>query len=366
MTTHLREGFTTGTAAAAAAKAGVLALVGGWRGAVMDTPTPRAGRLSIPIAALEPEGDAIRVSVTKDGGDDPDATHGATICALVRLLPDGPRGEVRLEGGTGVGRVTLPGLPIPPGQAAINPAPRQQIADAVREAMDETNFCGAVDVTIEVPGGEAIAAHTMNGRLGIVGGISILGTRGTVRPYSHESYEASINQALSVARAAGHHTIALSTGGRTERLLLTDRPEIPRIASVQIADFFASSLRGARQYGMTRVVIGCFFGKLVKMAQGYEYTHAKDNRIDFDLLAKWCRQAGAQPGHARDIAGANTARHALEILVNDAHKNAIVTAIAHRALRAALSLAGPGIRIDYHVYDFDSTRLCHVTSEDAS
>lgn len=366
MTKQLREGFTTGTAASAAAKAGVLHLATGWDERAIETPTPRAGRLMIPIESITREGNAVRVSIKKDGGDDPDATHRAIIQSVVSIDEGGEDGAVILRGGKGVGRVTLPGLPIPPGQAAINPAPRQQIAEAVREAMHEAGLRGAVSVTVEVPDGEAIAKHTMNARLGILGGISILGTRGTVKPFSHESYEASIALAMDVAREAGWKTVALSTGGRTERMLLEDRPEVDVLASVQIADFFGFSLESAAAHGFTRVIVGCFFGKLVKMAQGFKYTHAKDNRIDFALLAKWCRDEGADETRASEVAGANTARHALEILCDDPCKDAIVTAIARRAIHSAKGFAGPGIAVEFHVYDFDGTRLCHITSEDAS
>jgi len=225
----LREGFTTGTAMTAGAVAALRHVFGLPFLPVLSVPLPPQegvgvpGRLGVPVAEVLTEGDGATGVVIKDGGDDPDATHGARIETHVRLLPDATA-TLLLEGGTGVGRVTLPGLPVAVGEVAVNPGPRAQLEFAVREVCAAQGYGGGVRVTVRVPEGEAIARHTLNGRLGIVGGISILGTRGTVRPYSHEAWKAAIAQELSVARALGHRRACLSTGRRSETHATLPRP----------------------------------------------------------------------------------------------------------------------------------------------
>jgi len=363
----LREGFTTGTAAAAAAKAAALWLSTGAAPARMDTPLPPGGRLMVPVAAVLPEGGGARGRVIKDGGDDPDATHGRAVEALVTLDPHGPPGEIALAGGRGVGRVTLPGLPVPPGEPAINPAPRAQIRRAVAEALETARFPGAARVVVEVPDGEEIAARTMNARLGIVGGVSILGTRGTVRPFSHESWAATVLQGLDVARAQGLDHAALATGGRTEALLRADLPGLAPLAFVQFADFFALALGGAAQRGFARVTVGCYFGKLVKMAQGHEYTHAHAAALDFETLARWCAGAGMAPQAVARARRAVTARHVLEMILADGARDAIIAHIAARALAAARrhagAAAGPAPAIALRVYGFDDAPLYAIQGD---
>lgn len=399
----LRQGFTTGSAAAAAAKAATMTLLGAapWALAMppvsavnlaagqgtmesggilaeasgvefscirsdgaadavafgggaqrqqVDIPLPGGGRLVVPLASVSVDGWAW---VIKDAGDDPDATHRARIGCRVELLPDGPLGVVHVDGGSGVGRVTLPGLPVPPGQAAINPAPRQQIADAVREALDAGAFPGAARVTVVVENGEAIARHTLNPRLGILGGISILGTAGIVKPFSHEAWKATIISGLSVARAAGVTACAFSTGRRSERLLMAHCPNMPPLAFVQAADFFAFALKNAVGLGFSEIVWGCYFGKLAKMAQGLEYTHAHAGETDFTLLANLAAQAGAERAITQAVAAANTARHALELVGPESIHRGFVELTAQRALAAARSFAGPGPRLRIVCFGFE-------------
>ncbi len=302
----LREGFTTGTAASAAAHAAVLALCGRElpeRIAVALPPVPLKegrpsavglARLSVPVlpAPAPPPGFA-GACVVKDGGDDPDATNGLRIIAAAGAAPP-PEGEplvlpasgrdIFLYAGDGIGRTTLPGLPVAVGEPAVNPEPRKQIALAVEEAALACGYAGPLHILLSAPGGEERARHTLNPRLGIVGGISILGTQGTVKPYSHDAWQASIAQGLSVARAVGLDTVLFSTGRRSERLLFAQYPGLPAPAGVQAADFAAFSLRTAGGMGFAHLVWGCFPGKLLKLAQGLEYTHAKTAPADLDRL----------------------------------------------------------------------------------
>uniref|UniRef100_A0A7C4AGQ1 Cobalt-precorrin-5B C(1)-methyltransferase n=1 Tax=Fundidesulfovibrio putealis TaxID=270496 RepID=A0A7C4AGQ1_9BACT len=362
----LRQGFTTGSAAAAAAKAALTLLLGGETPATVDVPLPGedAGRLTIPVEEARPEGRGARAVVVKDAGDDPDATHGARIgCLAVIEGMDGrepPGVEVVIEGGGGVGRVTLPGLPVPVGMAAINPAPREQIERAAREALRARGVHGRVLLIIEVEGGEEIARRTLNPRLGIIGGISILGTQGIVKPYSHAAWEATIGSGLAVARAAGIATAAFSTGRRSERLLMRHRPDLPQLAFIQAADFFAHSLRQASSLDFSEMVWGCFFGKLAKMAQGVPYTHAHAEPVDFALLAEMAGQAGAAPETCARVARANTARHALEIVPEGALREGFAARTAARALEAARSFAGAGPRLSIVCFGFESGVLAEA------
>ncbi len=360
---NLREGFTTGTAAAAAAKAGVLFLAAGLRPESVEVPLPAGGRLAIPVARIAPEGEGVRAVVVKDGGDDPDVTHRAEIHALVALNTGLRDGEIVLDGGKGVGRVTLPGLPVPPGEPAINPAPRAQIAAACREGLEEAGKRGGARVLIEVPAGERLAQKTLNPRLGILGGISILGTRGTVKPFSHESYLATIESGLDVARAAGVTHVILATGGRSERLARSDLPGVPELACVQFADFFAPALAAAAARGFSRITLSVFFGKLAKQAQGLANTHARTAPLSLAALAAACTGAGLDPDSAARVAAANTALAAQEIILASPARQACLAAVAARALACARKFAGPGPVLEYRLYSQDGARLLLLEEE---
>ncbi len=366
----LREGFTTGTAAAAAAKAATLFLLELSVPDQLDTPLPTGIRLAVPVERVAAENGGARGLVVKDGGDDPDATHMAAIEALVRLTPDLP--GIRIDGGRGVGRVTLPGLPAPVGEAAINPAPRAQIAAAVQEALDATGYTGGAEVLIEVPEGERIARHTMNARLGILGGISILGTRGTVRPFSHESWAASVAQAMDVAKALGHTDIALSTGGRSERFLRAALPRLPEHCFAQAADFFAFACGQAAQKGFRRIVWGVFIGKLVKQAQGLPQTHAREAPLDLGFLAGRARAAGIPESLALLVKEANTARHAYDLLRGQSALPRLLQGLCTQAAEHAASFAassaesegGRRVLARCLLFDYDGTLLGDASAGD--
>ncbi len=360
---ELRTGFTTGTAAAAAAKAAVLFLAGRNGLNLIDTPLPGEGRLQIPIKAVESRGNGAKAVVIKDGGDDPDVTHRAEIWCDVSLDPSGPLGEVSIEGGKGVGRVTKPGLPVEVGQPAINPAPREQIKKAVREALEEAGIRGAVKVNIVVPRGEAIARKTLNPRLGIIGGISILGTRGTVIPFSNQAYKDTITVAMNVAQAEGLDTIVLTTGGRSERFLKHLRPELPDVGFVQVADFFAFSLEEASKRNFSHIIFSCFFGKLLKMAQGHAYTHARKSRIDFETLSRWCVGQGMDLQKAKEVAKANTASQALDIILTEESWKKVVTGVLEKAISKARRFLGPGPSLTYYLFSTEGKLLATMSDQ---
>jgi cobalt-precorrin-5B (C1)-methyltransferase len=210
----LRYGWTTGACATAAAKAAYTALLTGEFPDPVEVTLPRGQRPAFALATTTMTEDSATVGVVKDAGDDPDVTHGALVIATVRRAAPGC--GVRFRAGEGVGTVTLPGLPVPPGEPAINPVPRQMIRGVIDEVAAARGDAGDVEVEIAIPGGEALAAKTMNGRLGIVGGLSILGTTGIVVPYSCSSWIQSIRSGIDVARAACLTHVAGSTGATSE------------------------------------------------------------------------------------------------------------------------------------------------------
>lgn len=364
----LREGYTTGSCATAAAMAAVRLLAGLPVPDSLEIPLPpkaadsRRPGISIPINRTVFEGEKARAAVIKDGGDDPDATHGASIEAVVELLPGHSPLTVQLEGGKGVGRTTLPGLPVEVGNAAINPAPRSQIISGVKEELRNAQLStGTLLVTIEVPCGEEIAAKTMNQKLGIVGGISILGTQGIVKPYSHASWKASISQALDVAAACGHRQAVFTTGRRSQRIFSELCPEVPEQCIIQAADFFRHSTLAAARKGFKTVSWSLFFGKLVKHAQGYPYTHAKDWKIDFNLLAKWCREYSLPTELCQDIPEANTARQVLQTIQGLPEADSLYKALISKATRSAQDFCHdeslPVPEINYYLFDFEEKIL---------
>lgn len=388
----LREGFSTGTAAAAAAHAAVRLLGGLPLPDAVDTALPpflvsgeimtqeRIGAtLRIPVAAgglVEKDGRTAWATVVKDGGDDPDATHAAHITVRASLQPfagqsvivPGAPLAVALCAGTGVGRATLPGLPVPPGEPAINPEPRKQIAFAACEAAKACGLSDALHLEISVPDGEERARRTLNPRLGIVGGISILGTQGIVRPYSHEAWKMTVSQGLAVAEALGLDEALLCTGRRSERLGLGLLTHLPPQAAIQAADFAAHAVRQAGGHSFSRVNWVCFPGKLLKLAQGLEWTHAKSAGADLALLAGLCRRAGGTESLARQVASMPTAAGAFALMeAQPALRQAVLNALAAKAFAALRRWLdeGGGARkhLTLHVFSLEGPHLLSLPSD---
>ena len=338
----LRTGWTTGTCASAAAKAATTALDTGEIQQAVEVGLPDGRRVSFPVdeCTLIPGQEAGAV-VVKDAGDDPDVTHGARLTATVRWR-DEP--GIELDGGVGVGVVTKPGLGLEPGGPAINPVPRTMIAQAVGEAVDLAQR--GIKVIISVPDGERMARKTTNARLGIIGGISILGTTGIVRPFSTASWRASVEQAISVLAAQGEDTVVLCTGGRTEKGAMKLLPEVPEVCFVEVGDFTGAALRRAVQHELKRVVFAGMAGKLTKLAAGVLMTHYTRSKVDLVLLHDITRAVGGPGDLADSVANANTARHAAELwdqagLLPEAGRE--LCARAARVLsRFCAETAGPG------------------------
>ena len=339
----LRRGWTTGACAAAAAKAAAEALVFGRRPAAVVITLPGGQRPSFAIAH-EASGDGFaEAGVIKDAGDDPDVTHGALVIA--RLAHGAPGAGPVFRAGAGVGTVTRPGLPLAPGEPAINPVPRRMIAAALAEMAGQADF----DVTISIPGGETIAARTLNGRLGIVGGLSVLGTTGIVIPYSCAAWIDTIHRGIDVARASGLGHIAGSTGTTSEAAVQA-LYNLPEPALIEMGDFVGGMLKYLRRQPVARVTVAGGFAKLAKLGQGLLDLHSGRGNVDFDWLAARSSDAGGSPALEARIRVANTAAEALEFGTADGLDLAAAIADAAHE-KAASALAGSGILVDIAVFD---------------
>jgi cobalt-precorrin-5B (C1)-methyltransferase len=309
----LRKGYTTGTSATAATKAALMRLLSGKEVDCVEVTLPKGGKIIIRIEWTQVGNGSVTCAVTKDGGDDPDATHGAQILSTVSLNED--VGTITIDGGKGVGRVTKPGLGLPIGAAAINPVPSMMIKTAALEVVGGLIETKGITVKISVPMGENIAHKTDNPRLGILGGISILGTTGIVIPYSTASFAASIRQSIDVALAMGVDTVALTTGGRSEEFVKKFfNDTLPEHSLIQMGDFVGYAVKQCRIKKVKNVVIAGFIGKLTKIAMGVKQTHVKGSHVDMEFMANLARECACSTNILSEIMKANTARHVQEII----------------------------------------------------
>jgi cobalt-precorrin-5B (C1)-methyltransferase len=354
----LRTGWTTGACATAATKAALTALVSGQLQdrAEIGLPSGRRVGFAVERCAVGRGRDGRPTSaeavVVKDAGDDPDVTHGAHLTATVtwRREPG-----VQLDAGPGVGTVTKPGLGLTVGGPAINDTPRQMIAVAVREVID--SGVTGVRVVISVPGGEAMARRTTNARLGILGGISILGTTGIVRPFSTASWRASVVQAVHVLAAQGERTVVLCTGGRTERAAMALLPQLPPVCFVEVGDFTGAAVAAAVEDGVTEVVFVGMAGKLAKLAAGILMTHYTRSKVDLSLLAAVTADAGASPDVVAAVAAANTGRHAYEVWDACGLLAAAGGLLCGRVQEVLVRAAAGAVRADVAMVDFAGERV---------
>jgi cobalt-precorrin-5B (C1)-methyltransferase len=307
----LRTGWTTGSCAAAAAKAAAKALLSSEAQSEVSIKLPRKGeekRVRFVVERCELGDDWAEAVVVKDAGDDPDVTHGAHLTARVSWRKEP---GIELDRGEGVGLVTKPGLGLPVGGPAINDVPRRMISYSVEEVLNPQEH--GVRVVISVPGGEKMGEKTTNLRLGIVGGISILGTTGIVRPFSTASWRASVGQAVSVMGAQGYDTLVLSTGGLTEKAAMRLLPDLEEVCFVEVGDFTGHALKQAVRNRLSRVFFVGMVGKLAKLAAGVMMTHWTRSKVDNELLADVTAKAGGSPELVEEARDANTARHAYEL-----------------------------------------------------
>lgn len=411
----LRSGFSTGTAAAAAARGALRHLLTGEAAKCVAVRLPSGIFFPVSLGESQLTGQWCRASVVKDGGDDPDVTHQAVIEATVGFLPenvleaaagldftlprrmgefeDNPGGSsgITLVAGEGVGIVTKPGLPVGIGEPAVNPVPRTMLMENLTEELlqcDATEHFPAqwsdfrgnavrsrvhmpfsrsdevlagirLAVEIRVPRGLELARRTLNPRLGIMGGISILGTTGLVKPFSHDAYRETIQAGLSVAVSNGCRGILLSTGGKSERFAREILKGWPNEAFVQIADFFAFALEAVRGSEVTEVVLSAFFGKAVKMAQGHPYTHAHAVPLDLGPLARQAGKAGYPGALCHGLEGANTAREALDLLLANRAEDLIRT-VALGVLEQASRITGSEMKVRVLLFGYEGKLLCDL------
>ncbi|MEU5948139.1 cobalt-precorrin-5B (C(1))-methyltransferase [Micromonospora sp. NPDC047465] len=351
--TALRTGWTTGACATAAAKAAVTALVTGVPQREVEIGLPAGRRVRFPVARCEVHaGRSAEAVVVKDAGDDPDVTHGAELTVTVgwRDVPG-----LRLDGGPGVGTVTKPGLGLPVGGPAINETPRRMIGQAVAEVVDLAEV--GVRVVVSVPRGEIMARKTTNRRLGILGGISILGTTGIVRPFSTASWRASVVQAVHVMAAQGERTVVLCTGGRTERAARALLPELPEVCFVEVGDFTGAAVTAAVGDRMTGVVFVGMAGKLAKLAAGILMTHYTRSKVDLSLLGDVTAEAGGDPDLVAAVAAANTGRHAYELWEAAGLLGAAGDLLCRRVRQVLLRFAGNAVTVDVAMVDFAGDRV---------
>lgn len=337
---ELRRGWTTGACATAAAKAALSGLLTGTIPDRVQITLPRGETPEFDISLQGLTSDAATAGVIKDAGDDPDVTHQAMIVVTVRRLPAGA--GVRFRAGEGVGTVTMPGLPLPPGEPAINPVPRDMMRSVIFQTASALDAPGDVEIEISIPGGEELATKTWNGRLGIVGGLSILGTTGIVKPFSCSAWIASIHRGIDVAVANGFHHVAAATGSTSEAAVRV-RHDLPEDHVLDMGDFIGGTLKYLKQHPVPRLTIAGGFAKLTKFAQGANDLHSGRSQVNIESLAVL---SGA-PGKLR---AARTAKHALE-LARQADIDLAGMIAAAGKQRADDLLAGSGVAVDLLITD---------------
>jgi len=354
-----RKGFTTGACSAAAARAAVLGLVNGSMPEYVDCDLPNGQLVRFKVDEPECTSDTAHAVVIKDAGDDPDCTNGAHLTADVRIIDDG-KNKIILKGGDGVGTITMRGLGLEVGGPAINPVPRQNIKQNVQAVGFEILKNRSIEVVISVPNGELMSKKTLNDRLGIIGGISILGTTGIVHPYSTAAFRASVIQGIEVAANQGQDTVVLTTGGRTEKFVIRELSNLEQACFVQMGDFLKYALDTAVKEGIEHVVIGGMVGKLTKMAQGETVTHAGRNAVNTDLLAELAAAAGAPAEVCKEIAAAETARFASERMEDLNLIAEFYQQLGERVIKT-LSARYPNMfTLQILICDFDGNKLADI------
>ena len=352
----LRRGWTTGSCATAASKAAFTALRTGQFPDPVTITLPNGRAVAFALAETAHHGEVAQAGIVKDAGDDPDVTHGALIRASVRLLP--PGAGILFRAGEGVGTITRPGLPLPPGEPAINPTPRAMIRAALAEAAGGTP--PDAEVTLSVPGGERLAERTLNGRLGIVGGLSILGTTGIVVPFSCAAWIDSIRRGIDVARAIGLDHVAGSTGAVSERAVQRLHG-LPDTALIEMGDFAGGMLKYLRDHPVRRVTVAGGVAKITKLSQGFLDLHSRRGAADLPALASVAIEAGGTADLAAGIANANTVAQAFELAASAGIE--LGNVIASRARQVAADvLRGSNTTIEIVLFDRDG-RLVGQTGD---
>ena len=349
----LRTGYTTGTSATAAAKAGLLSIINQTKIESVDVKLPKGSFIKIPIQSCQFEKNRSTCSVIKDGGDDPDVTHGAEI--IVELSLTDKLNGIEIDGGEGVGIVTKPGLGLELNKAAINPVPKKMIKENLKEILDKHLLKTGVKVIISVPKGRELGPKTDNPRIGILNGISILGTSGIVIPFSTASYAASIRQNLDVSIAMGNDIVVLTTGGRSEDFA-KKIVNLPEHCFIQMGDFSGYTIQQCARKNIKKAYVVGFIGKLAKMAAGVKQTHVKGSKVDMNFLAQLARRCNASEKIIESIRKANTARHVSEIVIEN-NVRGFFDEICNETYQHMRKHSEEKVPLDVILFDFDGNIL---------
>ena len=350
---NLRTGFTTGTSAAAASIACILSIIHQKKTESVDVLLPKKSRITININSCEFKKNKAHCSVIKDAGDDPDVTHGAEIVVDLELTSN--PNSIEIDGGEGVGKVTKPGIGLDVGQAAINPTPRKMIIENLTEVGKEILEKNGIKVVISVPKGKELGPKTDNPRIGIVDGISILGTSGIVMPYSTASFAAAIRQQLDVVLSMGDNTVVLTTGGRSEDFARKIF-DLPDHSFIQFGDFSGYTISQCAKKGMSKAHVGGFIGKFAKMATGVKQTHVKGSKVNMEFLSELAKKCKAEEKIIQEIKSANTARNVLEIILEN-NVEGFFAQICSEVYKQMKNHSENKIAIEVILFDFDGNVL---------
>ncbi|WP_153914566.1 cobalt-precorrin-5B (C(1))-methyltransferase [Shewanella sp. TC10] len=346
---ELRQGFTTGACATAAAFGATLSLLNRPQQQVyIDLPIGEQALFTLHL------NNAGKASVIKDAGDDPDCTHGAEIGATI-LFTNKP--GIEFAAGKGVATVTKPGLELAVGEPAINPVPRKMIKQHLLPLLPLGK--GAL-VTIWITNGEQLAKQTIGKRLGLIGGLSILGTRGTVHPYSTSAYAASVRQGVEVARAQGINHVVLTTGSRTEKAAMEQLSHLSDSAFIQAGDFTGVGLRAATRFGVIKLTLATMIGKLCKIAGGTTMTHVTGRAINFRLMSELLSECGGDAQLCQQVKTANTGRHLFD-LIPAPIQSTFFTRLCHQAAQHCYHYAHEKVVIEVRLMNFDGTLLTQAS-----
>lgn len=341
----LRSGLTTGSCATATCLAAARLLLDGEVSDAVEIVLPKGKLVPMRLEFCRLFADGAEAGTIKDAGDDPDVTHGALVYSRVRLIDEA---GVRFVAGPGVGTVTRPGLVLNVGEPAINPVPRKMITEHLLQLAEEAQYAGGFEVTLCVEGGEALALKTMNPRLGILGGLSILGTSGIVRPFSCAAYIASIHQGIDVAKTNGFLHIAACTGNASEDTMRRVY-NLPEIALIEMGDFVGAVLKHLRKVPVAKLSICGGFGKISKLAAGHMDLHSRHSSIDLPQLADWAAAVGADAKLQQAIREANTSQQALAMA--SAVGIALGDAVCQHALDFARSVVPAQVEVEVFAID---------------
>ena len=355
----LRTGFTTGTSATAASAAAILSIINQKRIESVDVLLPKRDKIKISINACKFDKNKACCSVIKDGGDDPDVTHGAEIVVDLKLTSKSK--SIEIDGGEGVGRVTKPGIGLEIGQAAINQTPRKMITENLTLAGKKILEKNGIKVVISVPKGKELGPKTDNPRIGIVDGISILGTSGIVIPYSTASFAAAIRQQIDVVVSMGDDTVILTTGGRSEdyaRKIL----EFPEHSFIQMGDFSGYTMSQCAKKSIKKAYVGGFIGKFAKMATGVKQTHVKGSKVNMEFLSELAKKCKAEENIIKKIKNANTARNVQEIVL-ESNMKGFFDEICSNVYKQMKSHSESKTSIEIILFDFDGSVLARYPKQ---